>query len=101
MEFCGGGDLGSFIRKHGSLPEAVTRKFFRQLACGLQYMRAMNVAHMDLKPQNILLSNKYRPSIKVLNFIASINNFLNVFLIPNASLAVDFRFWSFSMLEKK
>ncbi|VDD86222.1 unnamed protein product [Enterobius vermicularis] len=68
MEFCGGGDLGSFIRKHGSLPEAVTRKFFRQLACGLQYMRAMNVAHMDLKPQNILLSNKYRPSIKISDF---------------------------------
>lgn len=68
MEYCGGGDLGSFIKRHGSLPEAITRKFFRQLAAALQYMRAMNVAHMDLKPQNILLTNRYRPFIKISDF---------------------------------
>ena len=72
MEFCGGGDLASFIKKHGSLPEAITRKFFRQLAAALQYMRAMNVAHMDLKPQNILLTNRYQPFIKVLVFAISL-----------------------------
>uniref|UniRef100_A0A0R3RKT4 Serine/threonine-protein kinase ULK3 n=1 Tax=Elaeophora elaphi TaxID=1147741 RepID=A0A0R3RKT4_9BILA len=68
MEYCGGGDLGSFIKHYGSLPEAVTRHFFRQLASAIQYMRAMNVAHMDLKPQNILLTNRYKPSIKVSDF---------------------------------
>lgn len=65
MEYCGGGDLASFIHQHGSLPEAVTRRFFRQLASALFYMRAMNIAHMDLKPQNILLTNRQRPFIKV------------------------------------
>uniref|UniRef100_A0A915PUK8 non-specific serine/threonine protein kinase n=1 Tax=Setaria digitata TaxID=48799 RepID=A0A915PUK8_9BILA len=68
MEFCGGGDLASFIKHYGSLPEAVTRRFFRQLASAIQYMRAMNVAHMDLKPQNILLTNRHRPSIKISDF---------------------------------
>ncbi|VDO46876.1 unnamed protein product, partial [Onchocerca flexuosa] len=68
MEFCGGGDLGSFIKHCGSLPEAVTRRFFHQLASAIQYMRAMNVAHMDLKPQNILLTNRYNPLIKVSDF---------------------------------
>ncbi|MCP9265978.1 Tetraspanin [Dirofilaria immitis] len=28
MEFCGGGDLGSFIKHYGPLPEALTRRFF-------------------------------------------------------------------------
>ncbi|KAL3982205.1 Protein kinase domain family protein [Acanthocheilonema viteae] len=68
MEYCGGGDLGSFIKHYGSLPEAITRRFFRQLASAIQYMRAMNVAHMDLKPQNILLTNRHEPSIKVSDF---------------------------------
>lgn len=61
MEYCGGGDLGSFIKHYGSLSEAVTRRFFHQLALAIQYMRTMNVAHMDLKPQNILLTNRYKP----------------------------------------
>ncbi|KAM3726219.1 Serine/threonine-protein kinase [Dirofilaria immitis] len=68
MEFCGGGDLGSFIKHYGPLPEALTRRFFRQLASAIQYMRAMNVAHMDLKPQNILLTNRFKPYIKVSDF---------------------------------
>lgn len=65
MEYCGGGDLSSLIKHYGSLPETVARRFFRQLASAIQYMRAMNVAHMDLKPQNILLTNRHKPSIKV------------------------------------
>ncbi|EJD74012.1 kinase [Loa loa] len=68
MEYCGGGDLGSFIKHYGSVPEAVTRRFFRQLASAIQYMRAMNVAHMDLKPQNILLTNQHKPCVKVSDF---------------------------------
>ncbi|EJW86240.1 other/ULK/ULK protein kinase, partial [Wuchereria bancrofti] len=68
MEYCGGGDLGSFIRHYGSLPEAITRHCFHQLAAAIQYMRAMNVAHMDLKPQNILLTNRQKPFIKVSDF---------------------------------
>ncbi|VDK31668.1 unnamed protein product [Gongylonema pulchrum] len=68
MEFCGGGDLGSFIKLYGSLPEAITRRLFCQLASAIQYMRALNVAHMDLKPQNILLTNRYKPFIKISDF---------------------------------
>lgn len=67
MEYCAGGHLGSFIKHYGSLSEAVTRRLFRQLASSIRYMRAMNVAHMDLKPQNILLTNRYEPCIKVVS----------------------------------
>ena len=35
-------------------------------ALALQYMRAKNVSHMDLKPQNILLTTTYgTPQLKI------------------------------------
>ena len=34
-------------------------------AFGLRYMREMNVSHLDLKPQNILLSSMHNPVLKI------------------------------------
>ncbi|VDK44471.1 unnamed protein product [Anisakis simplex] len=68
MEYCGGGDLSRLIREYGQLSELITRRLFRQIASALFYMRGMNIAHMDLKPQNILLTSLQRPFIKVSDF---------------------------------
>lgn len=35
------------------------------LALALKYMRDKNVTHLDLKPQNILLSSRSRPKLKI------------------------------------
>jgi len=61
MEYCNAGDLSQFIRRRKekssrNLPEPVTRKFLQQLASAVQYLRRKQISHMDLKPQNILLS---------------------------------------------
>ena len=55
MEYCGHGDLSKYIRAHRRLPESVCRRFLQQLAVALQYLRSQDIAHLDLKPQNILL----------------------------------------------
>ncbi|XP_065836244.1 serine/threonine-protein kinase ULK3-like isoform X2 [Oscarella lobularis] len=68
MEFCGGGDLSDFIRSRKTLPEKVARKFVRQLASALNFLREQNIAHMDLKPQNLLLSSKIKPVLKLADF---------------------------------
>lgn len=34
-------------------------------ALALKYMREMNVSHLDLKPQNILLSSTHNPVLKI------------------------------------
>ncbi|EDO41399.1 predicted protein [Nematostella vectensis] len=68
MEYCGGGDLSRFIHSKRALPERMARKFLRQLACALQYMRSYDVAHMDLKPQNLLLSSRHNPVLKIADF---------------------------------
>ncbi|KAK2186540.1 hypothetical protein NP493_197g05000 [Ridgeia piscesae] len=68
MEYCSGGDLGHFIQARHTLSEHTARRFLQQLAFGLRYMREMNVSHLDLKPQNILLSSMHNPVLKIGDF---------------------------------
>ena len=56
LEYCAGGDVSEFIKKHGRVREDVARHFMRQMASGLRAMRAQNLIHRDLKPQNLLLT---------------------------------------------
>jgi serine/threonine-protein kinase ULK2 len=76
LEYCDGGDLDSFLNKHGRLPEATAKDLMRQLgmvlmlgpgflmcssaslccfgcssAEGLKVLRGRNIVHRDLKPQ--------------------------------------------------
>ncbi|XP_041034124.1 serine/threonine-protein kinase ULK3 isoform X1 [Carcharodon carcharias] len=68
MEFCAGGDLSHFIRSRRMLPEQVARRFLQQLASALQYLHQRNISHLDLKPQNILLSSLTTPHLKLADF---------------------------------
>ncbi|NWY92757.1 ULK3 kinase, partial [Loxia curvirostra] len=65
MEFCAGGDLSRFIRMRRMLPEKVARVFLQQLACALKFLHDRNISHLDLKPQNILLSTPENPQLKL------------------------------------
>ncbi|XP_077569732.1 serine/threonine-protein kinase ULK3 [Stigmatopora nigra] len=56
LEWCSGGDLSRFIRSRRILPEGIARRFLQQIACALQFLHDRNISHLDLKPQNILLS---------------------------------------------
>lgn len=77
MEYCALGDLSYFIKKRdqlgahdstrdmvrkypnpasGGLNEVVTRHFLKQLASSLEFLRASNLIHRDVKPQNLLLN---------------------------------------------
>ncbi|KAI9767538.1 MAG: Serine/threonine-protein kinase [Geoglossum simile] len=77
MEFCSLGDLSYFIKKRdklaahpatadmikkypnpvgGGLNEVVVRHFLKQLASALEFLRARNYIHRDVKPQNLLLN---------------------------------------------
>ncbi|CAH8574621.1 unnamed protein product [Schistosoma margrebowiei] len=68
MEFCGGGDLSRFLRLKKRLDELLVQRFLQQLALALQYLKSKNIVHMDLKPQNILLTSINNPSLKLADF---------------------------------
>ncbi|KAH0518709.1 Serine/threonine-protein kinase ULK3 [Microtus ochrogaster] len=65
MEFCAGGDLSRFIHTRRILPEKVARVFMQQLASALKFLHERNISHLDLKPQNILLSSLEKPHLKL------------------------------------
>nr|CAB3267502.1 serine/threonine-protein kinase ULK3-like [Phallusia mammillata] len=68
MEYCGGGDLSMFIQARRLLPEYVVKRFLQQLASALQLLHSHNISHMDLKPQNILLTSYEHPVLKIADF---------------------------------
>ncbi|XP_027956135.1 serine/threonine-protein kinase ULK3 isoform X2 [Eumetopias jubatus] len=68
MEFCAGGDLSRFIHTRRILPEKVARVFMQQLASALQFLHERSISHLDLKPQNILLSSLEKPHLKLADF---------------------------------
>ena len=68
LEYCSGGDLSTYIKRYKRLPEHVSRKFLRQLALALQYIRERNISHMDLKPHNLLIESKDNLTLKVGDF---------------------------------
>jgi protein-serine/threonine kinase len=58
MEYCAGGDLYSLIlSSEGGLEPIEADCLFKQLMRGVVYMHSMGVAHCDLKPENLLLTN--------------------------------------------
>ncbi|KAF4986903.1 hypothetical protein FGRMN_10629 [Fusarium graminum] len=60
-ELASGGDLMSFLNRHGTIRELDARVLIRQVVRGLCYLHDKDIIHRDLKPENILLA--YSPKI--------------------------------------
>jgi len=54
MELCDG-NLKQLIKWAGKLPEPLSLDWFLQIANALQYLHKSGIAHLDIKPQNILV----------------------------------------------
>ncbi|KAI1901493.1 hypothetical protein AGOR_G00035000 [Albula goreensis] len=70
VELISGGELFDFIAAKESLSETEAIDFIKQILQGLSYMHRKNIAHFDLKPENIMLSDKDipLPNIKIIDF---------------------------------
>lgn len=58
MEYVEGESLYDIIKSKGRMDEATARKYIGHVADALGYIHARNLLHLDVKPQNIMLSHK-------------------------------------------
>jgi len=59
MEYASHGTLYDFVLNKGFLEEKMIRTYFHQLIDGLEFLHSQGVAHMDLKLDNLLLSEDF------------------------------------------
>ena len=57
MEYAEQGDLFNLVAKSGALDEPQAREFFRQLVCGVEFLHASGLAHLNLKLENLLVGS--------------------------------------------
>lgn len=68
MRYAPNGDLLEFLLKYKAMPEQQCKTWFRQMTAGLQYLHSKNIAHRDLKCENILLSRRFNAKIADFGF---------------------------------
>lgn len=56
MSLAENGDLLDYVKNHGEVPEARAKVWFHQICRGTEYLHAKDIAHRDLKCENVLLS---------------------------------------------
>lgn len=66
LEYASNGDLLEVIANHGKLPEILARSLFHQMIDALSYMHSQGIAHMDLKVDNLLISENF--DLKITDF---------------------------------
>lgn len=69
LELVTGGELFDFIAEKDELLESEAIFFMKQILQGLSYLHSQSIGHFDLKPENIMLSEKVsQPNIKLIDF---------------------------------
>ncbi|XP_030613868.1 serine/threonine-protein kinase 17B [Archocentrus centrarchus] len=69
LEYAAGGEIFDHCVSEELLPEAQIIRLIRQTLEGVHYLHQRNLVHLDLKPQNILLTSLLPPGdIKIVDF---------------------------------
>ena len=74
MELCTGGELFGAIVKHKKLTEGIVKQIAYEILSALQHAHSRQIAHLDLKPENVLLAAPWNgepdtfPPIKIVDW---------------------------------
>ncbi|KAL5004238.1 hypothetical protein ScPMuIL_017694 [Solemya velum] len=68
LELVSGGELFHYITEKDKLSEEEASAFIKQILEGLQHLHSKNIAHLDLKPENIMLLDKKSTKVKLIDF---------------------------------
>ena len=66
LEYASHGDLYDLLASNSFLDECLIRGYFQQLIAGLEYLHSQSVAHLDVKPENLLIGQDY--TLKIADF---------------------------------
>jgi serine/threonine-protein kinase 11 len=67
LEYAGFGDFFSLLASHKiPIDDKFVRTYFHQLIEGLEYLHSQGVAHMDIKPENLLIGDDFQ--LKIADF---------------------------------
>ena len=58
MEYVAGGSLSDRVGRQGALSESEAMRYIRQVADALTYIHTQRMTHLDVKPANIMLTDK-------------------------------------------
>lgn len=68
LELVRGGELFDFISEREWLSEEEASGFIKQILLGVKHMHDKDVAHLDLKPENVMLKNSNSRQLKLIDF---------------------------------
>ncbi|WP_438009355.1 protein kinase [Sorangium sp. So ce321] len=68
MELVNGTRLDAYCRDRGRLDALEAVRIVEKIADALAYCHHQDVLHLDLKPNNIVITDAYAPAVKVLDF---------------------------------
>ena len=69
IEYAQNGELKDYILGTSTrLPEKISSKIFSKIVKALKYMHENNIAHCDIKPENILLDKNFSPKLSDFGF---------------------------------
>ncbi|KRZ11850.1 Death-associated protein kinase dapk-1, partial [Trichinella pseudospiralis] len=68
LELVAGGELFEHLSKKECLEEAEASAFVRQILLGLDHIHSKHIAHLDLKPENVMLKAPNSTCVQLIDF---------------------------------
>uniref|UniRef100_A0A914H7B7 Non-specific serine/threonine protein kinase n=1 Tax=Globodera rostochiensis TaxID=31243 RepID=A0A914H7B7_GLORO len=68
LEYVSGGELFEHVCQHEYLTESEAAQFLFQILRAVQHLHRLHIAHLDLKPENIILREQGEHFVKLIDF---------------------------------